>query len=494
MRSEKANQPHTADRTRPWLRVNPAHDPLEQEADRAADAFMRGAGVGAPFSLSGISVLQRCACGQANAGGECGSCRKKRLQRSATSSADPGARGADGETAPPVVHDVLGSGGRVMDGATRARMEAHFGSDFGHVRLHTDARAAESAEAVSAAAWTVGNHIAFADGQFSPASPAGQRLLAHELAHVLQQTDGLRRSPMPKDRSGRPLGVVPTPEQDAYDRDTREIEEWKKVVARLDAGELDDADLANWRLRDRLTGLRTTEIDSLTTKIKEHGKKHPKVSVARMLEYLEVRKEISTPMPEGATVSRDAIMNSVESYSLTVGNIRVTVMSDTFGNSENATGPTTNFGASYGWSTKNGVVDKLTMKAGSTDVPINPTSFGVTIRTKYNGNPNDTSAYGKGTTEDDKRNKTTTLRVHEGQHGADFIEYLRSHPFPVDLSKGVVGVLTDADMQKVQKYIAAFFKDAGARTCSVTDQVGFTQNEYLTTAEGKKSGIVSCRP
>jgi hypothetical protein len=66
-------------------------------------------------------------------------------------------------------------------------MEAHFGCDFGGVRLHTDARAACSARALGAAAYTAGVHIVFAQGRYRPGTQAGLWLLAHELAHVVQQ-------------------------------------------------------------------------------------------------------------------------------------------------------------------------------------------------------------------------------------------------------------------------------------------------------------------
>lgn len=64
------------------------------------------------------------------------------------------------------------------------------GNTFGDVCVHTDARAAESARAVGALAYTVGNHVVFGPGQYSPGTSGGQRLLAHELTHTLQQGGG----------------------------------------------------------------------------------------------------------------------------------------------------------------------------------------------------------------------------------------------------------------------------------------------------------------
>jgi hypothetical protein len=88
---------------------------------------------------------------------------------------------------PAVVHEVLGSSGQPLDPTTRASMEARLGHDFTHVRVHTDGRAAASAWAVDALAFTVGRHVVFGHGQYAPGTAAGRRLLAHELTHVVQQ-------------------------------------------------------------------------------------------------------------------------------------------------------------------------------------------------------------------------------------------------------------------------------------------------------------------
>jgi hypothetical protein len=89
-------------------------------------------------------------------------------------------------TAPPIVDSVLRSGGQPMDAASRIAMETRFSHDFGHVRLHTDAQAARSARAVGACAYTVGSHVVVG-AEYVAGSAAGQRMLAHELVHVIQQ-------------------------------------------------------------------------------------------------------------------------------------------------------------------------------------------------------------------------------------------------------------------------------------------------------------------
>jgi hypothetical protein len=96
--------------------------------------------------------------------------------------------------------------GRPLDTVTRRRMEARFGDDFGSVRVHTDRGAAASADAAAAQAYTVGDEITFSRGSYRPATTEGLRLLAHELAHVVQQlavpsagrSSPTRRPPRPR--------------------------------------------------------------------------------------------------------------------------------------------------------------------------------------------------------------------------------------------------------------------------------------------------------
>jgi uncharacterized protein DUF4157 len=78
--------------------------------------------------------------------------------------------------------------GRALDPAVRKSMESRFGQDFSAVRIHNDSRAAESARSVNARAFTLGGDIVFDSGEYAPSNPSGQRLLAHELTHVAQQS------------------------------------------------------------------------------------------------------------------------------------------------------------------------------------------------------------------------------------------------------------------------------------------------------------------
>lgn len=91
---------------------------------------------------------------------------------------------SDAQSAPASVNDVLNQAGEPLDTATRTAMETRFGADFSGVRIHTDGR---SAHGMDALAYTVGNDVVFAPGRYSPKTAMGRQLLAHELAHVVQQ-------------------------------------------------------------------------------------------------------------------------------------------------------------------------------------------------------------------------------------------------------------------------------------------------------------------
>jgi hypothetical protein len=95
---------------------------------------------------------------------------------------------ADAKGLPASVRSVLGSSGQPLDPATLAWMESCFGYDFSSVRIHTNTQAAASARAINASAFTVGRDIVFGDGSYAPNTAAGQKLLAHELAHTVQQS------------------------------------------------------------------------------------------------------------------------------------------------------------------------------------------------------------------------------------------------------------------------------------------------------------------
>jgi hypothetical protein len=168
-------------------------DALEQAADRAAHAVMHDAPV-MPSPAAPANALRR------NNDG------------SQAADSQPQHATTDGAEAPAGVARVLAQTGEPVPATRRRFFESRFGCDFGHVRIHRDAAAAASARAVDAQAYTVGHHIVFDRDRYDPDGP-GRALLAHELAHVLQQggtndalpiSARLQRAP-----AGPPPGGVP---------------------------------------------------------------------------------------------------------------------------------------------------------------------------------------------------------------------------------------------------------------------------------------------
>ena len=201
----------------PELAIGAVDDPLEREADTVAEKVMRMGVRPPPISAAGPQIARKCEQCQkedgqhetetkSGAAVELGveapaiaraasspttlyrkyeKCEREedeqKLQMQFAGAAKPSGH------APPIVHDVLGSSGQALDAGSRGFFEQRFGRDFGQVRVHADPRAAKSARAIGARAYTSGNHIAFAAGEYAPRTSHGQRLLAHELAHVVQQ-------------------------------------------------------------------------------------------------------------------------------------------------------------------------------------------------------------------------------------------------------------------------------------------------------------------
>ena len=149
------------------LTINQPGDLYEQEADRVAAQVMR-----MPDAVGDTTgtTTGRCA-------------RQLTLQRKSDAAGDV--------AAPPSVHATLRAPGQPLDGGARAFMESRFGQDFGGVRVHTDSGAAASARAVGAQAYTVGQNVVFGEGRYAPGTTAGNTLIAHELAHVVQQAPPL---------------------------------------------------------------------------------------------------------------------------------------------------------------------------------------------------------------------------------------------------------------------------------------------------------------
>jgi hypothetical protein len=163
------------------LAVSTQGDVHEREAHQVAEHVMR---------TPGLQLQPACACG-----GECPKCQQKQPAQGPVH-LKPMHDGTNdqGQTAvPSIIHETLRSPGQPLDTTTRAFFEPRLGSDFSRVRIHADDQAAQSTKAINARAYTLGNEIAFGSGEYRPTTAQGRGLLAHELAHVVQQNTVIHR-------------------------------------------------------------------------------------------------------------------------------------------------------------------------------------------------------------------------------------------------------------------------------------------------------------
>jgi hypothetical protein len=153
------------------LKVGSTDDPAEREADRMADAVLASGAVNEDDPLAG---------------------RRPVVHRARRAGAPLLAGGFD--VTPDVEQDINASrvGGRRLPEEVRASMEDGFGTDLGAVRIHTDERAATAASSIGATAFTHGRDVFFGAGAFRPGTDAGRHLIAHELAHVVQQDGAIQ--------------------------------------------------------------------------------------------------------------------------------------------------------------------------------------------------------------------------------------------------------------------------------------------------------------
>jgi hypothetical protein len=160
--------------------VGKPEDPLEREADHIAESVLRMPALELPGRLPTMAgSRQRRAivkAGEAEKGA--GPLHRKAAQHNVL----------DGSIRSPLVGAVLRESGEPLDAAARAFFEPRFGHDFSAVRVHRGERAATSARAINALGYTAGNHIVFGAGRYDVNSQGGRRLLAHELAHTVQQS------------------------------------------------------------------------------------------------------------------------------------------------------------------------------------------------------------------------------------------------------------------------------------------------------------------
>jgi hypothetical protein len=211
------------------LTVNQPGDRFEREADRVAEAVMRmpeplHTGRMGDSRATSVPALQRMCpeCEEEQHGSPapvqrlCSKCGTKETEEESLQAKEVSGRTPEITPTIQAQIDAMRGAGRSLPESERAFFQPRFGHDFANVRIHADARAAESARQVHALAYTAGPDIVFGAGQYAPGTSAGRRLLAHELTHVVQQRSAHATTTI--QRACDPPGVGPTPADCIFNR------------------------------------------------------------------------------------------------------------------------------------------------------------------------------------------------------------------------------------------------------------------------------------
>jgi hypothetical protein len=177
----------------PKLSINQPNDIYEQEADQMADKVMRMIDPAINrnnfFKPSNNTIQRKCQ--------HCEEEDDKKLHRKESSGSE-----VQGSNELDSYVSSLSSSGQSLPQSSRSFFEPRFGHDFSNVRIHTDSVAAKSAQSINALAYTTGNDIVFNSGQYSPETSSGQKLIAHELTHVVQQSTNIQSKKIQRANNG----------------------------------------------------------------------------------------------------------------------------------------------------------------------------------------------------------------------------------------------------------------------------------------------------
>ncbi|MCB1761070.1 MAG: DUF4157 domain-containing protein [Gammaproteobacteria bacterium] len=396
--------------------------------------------------------------------------------------------------------------GRVLPERPRRQLERGFGQDFSRVRIHTDAGAEAAAQALSARAFTVGRDIAFNRGEYDPQSLRGQRLLAHELTHVLQQQRSgrvsLQREAMPASATAEAtnadrrmfieetirswesavewLGMEST-SMDAA-RFERMIDSWYLMVNDRE-GMIDRYLDGDSVLRRSLRSAYTAAIRALIGKYAAADSSPDESTLYRLNRGRipmwawqtphHTEDFITTPVPQG--VHADVLSGDVET---TINGIRVRFLPDTV-DSALAGGAETRINFTLGRIDYESSGGRITSFTGP------PTPLASIQTARASGvSLSGSSGYGRGTTTEDAAGARVTgasgsLSFHEASHGLDFQEYMRGHAPPAfDGRVGMRVAEFNARITAWRSDWSDYNRDINRFSTLQTDCVGTTIDQY----------------
>ena len=396
----------------------------------------------------------------------------------------------------PAHHGAFQSPGAPLDPGTRRFFEPRFGHDFSRVRVHSGESAGNSADAFMARAYTAGPHIVFGRGEYQPHSTEGRRLLAHELAHVIEpggDRNTIWREPKPaakspKDTVQATIDSFNASAKTYADATTqldsskfeKTINDWYSTVTDSDKM-IDDKLSGDVSMKRSLQSAYTAAIRALITKAATALSKTEddlyRENTGRIPMWAwqtphHTEQSITSPIPQSGVA--DPLSGNV-TYS-TKNGFDVTILQDGVDQSLGSEGNTTiHVTSTPTFTSTGGKVDGFTVTK--------PTA---TIQTFYglSATRSGPSAYGRGTTAEDIAGgkvapKSTSLAFHEGMHGVDFMQYVEQNPPPA--FGGAKGMTEDAFKKKITEYQAAlkaYGEKATAFSSKRTHCVGTTIDQY----------------
>ena len=244
----------------PKLVIGQVNDPLEHEAEHIADRVMMAKGEDLFLASDPLHVGRKSAVGEKESG--------KTISTTESATREASARAE---------MRVLNGRGSPLPASQRTFFESRFGHDFTAVRVHSDSRSADLARSVNARAFTLGQDIVFGRGEYRPESGEGARLLAHELAHVVQQHASqaiIQRQPATKD----PFAKGGTFDQLEILRE-----------ATLPTIEFEDAELRKLSFNDRFREVQVRRFNRKFTALVELGNLKDKRAVSTLIDLVEDR-------------------------------------------------------------------------------------------------------------------------------------------------------------------------------------------------------------
>jgi hypothetical protein len=413
----------------------------------------------------------------------------------------------------PANHEALPSPGVPLDPGTRRFFEPRFDHDFSRVRVHHGEKAAKSADAFMARAYTIGPHIVFGPGEYQPHSNEGRRLLAHELAHVIEP--GADRHTIwrqPKPAAKTPKDIV----QAAIDAFTASAKTYADPATQLDSSKFEKA-INDWytsvtdtdkMIDDKLGGdvlmkrslqsAYTAAIRALMTKAATaltrteddlYRENAGRIPMWAWQTPHHTEMSITSPIPQGAS----ADLSGNVTYS-TKNGFDVTILPDGSDPKLGSEGNTTIIVTSK--------VD-FTSTGGKVDGGIKVSRPTATIQTFYGPSAMSSgiSVYGRGTTAEDTAGgkvtpKSASLGFHEGMHGVDFMQFVEANDPPKFAgTKDMAETKFKDKIKDYQAALKAYGEKATAFSSKRTHCVGTTIDQYkqANAAVGAKIKL-ECKP